>query len=114
MGNLTKAQQADRDEARAKLREIFPVGSTAHTILRHVSRSGMLRSISVIDPATCNDVTWLVSRALGWSRNKRTDGINVPGCGMDMGFHLIHSLSYAIHGYDRTEVERPGYTISHQ
>lgn len=109
MPKMTKVQQAERDKAITKLREMFPAGSTAKTILRHVSRSGMMRHISVISP-DCEDVTWLVARAMGWKMDPRTGGIKVSGCGMDMGFHLINSLSGIVHGWDN----RGGYAISHR
>jgi hypothetical protein len=75
------------------LRELFPAGTVARTILRHVSRSGMLRVISVIAPGF-NDVTWRVAKVLGWSTDARhSDGLRVGGCGMDMGFHTVYNLS---------------------
>ena len=45
---MTKAQQAERDEAREKLRKWLKPGDTVYTVLRHVSRSGMMRTIQVI------------------------------------------------------------------
>lgn len=99
---------AERQQAQDQLREIFPPGSTAHTILRHVSRSGMSRSISVVDQHS-NDVTWLVVRALG-EKLDRHDGIRVGGCGMDMGFHLVYSLSRTLYpdGFECTCSDRFG------
>lgn len=109
MSKLTKVQQAERDEAITKLRDIFPTGSTAKLILRHVSRSGMMRHISVVSP-DCDDVTWLVARATGWPMDRKTGGIKVSGCGMDMGFHLVNSMSGCIHGWDN----QGGYAVSHR
>lgn len=98
MANPTKAQLAERDEARAKLRELVKPGDTVHTILRHVSRSGMQRSISVILAGGDGpyDATWLVARALRMPIDPNHYGVKVGGCGMDMGFHLVYSLSYAL------------------
>lgn len=104
----TKAQkQAERDEAVAKLREILKPGDTVHTILRHVSKSGMSRSISAVvarpsdyDRAPGDrwepvDISWLVARATG---NKLDDrgGVKVSGGGMDMGFALVYDLSHTL------------------
>lgn len=113
MSKLTKAQIAERDEARAKLREMFPAGSTAHTILRHVSKSGMMRHISVVTSTPddgIQDVTWLVAKAMGDKMDPKTGGIKVPGCGMDMGFHLIYNLSGVLYGW----YNRGGYAINHR
>jgi len=89
----------EQKEAIERLREILNVGDTVYTILRHVSRSGMLRAISVITVKNNDiiDLTYLVSKALGWKRNKRHEGINVNGCGMDMGFHLVYTLSSVLY-----------------
>lgn len=44
----TKAQESDRTEAREKLLAILRPGMTVNCILRHVSRSGMQREISLV------------------------------------------------------------------
>ena len=91
---LTKRQVAERDEAIGELREIFKPGERVTTLLRHVSRSGMQRSISVLHGDT--DVSYLVATALG-DRVDKWGGVVVPGCGMDMGFHLVYALSRTIY-----------------
>lgn len=95
---MTKKSEAEAAKVAAieTLREAFPPGSTAKTILRHVSQSGMSRSISVID-GDCEDVTWYVARALGTSTDHRWGGIKRAGCGMDMGFDLIYNLSSVLY-----------------
>lgn len=91
----TKKELAEREEAREKLREIVKPGDVLKTILRHTSKSGMSRSISpVID---CEDVSYLVARAIGEKVDQNHGGIKVGGCGMDMGFALVNSLSYALY-----------------
>lgn len=40
MGRETKAEKAEREEYRQKLRGTLPPGSTVYTVLRHCSRSG--------------------------------------------------------------------------
>lgn len=96
MTTTTTEREQQRDNAIAYLREIFPVGSTAHTILRHISSSGMTRWISVIGPDN-NDVSWAVARAMGDKLAARYGGIKVGGCGMDMGFHLVYSMSRTLY-----------------
>jgi hypothetical protein len=101
---MTKVQKAEQQDACAKLREWIKPGDTVYTILDHVSRSGMSREIRVLIPYTRDDGTidflhpnYLVSQALGWRQSSRgggrRDGIVIGGCGMDMGFHLVFTLS---------------------
>lgn len=92
--------EAAKAEAIEELRAMFPPGSTAKTVLRHVSQSGMSRSISVISP-DCEDITYLVLRALDGKFDDRWGGMKRSGCGMDMGFDLIYSLSRVLYN--------PGY-----
>lgn len=87
-------KEAERQEAIEKLRGILKPGDMVYTILRHVSRSGMSRDISVLSSAE-QDITWLVGRVLDY-RRADNGGLRVGGCGMDMGFHIVHNLSYAL------------------
>jgi len=91
---MSKRTDAERAEAIATLRKHLKVGDTVHTVLRHVSRSGMMRHISVVitTPEGPWDVTWHVARILGY-RQADDGGLKVGGCGMDMGFHVVYGLS---------------------
>lgn len=103
-----KVSKADHGAAVAKLRELLPPGSTVYSILRHVSRSGMQRRISfycIADRGFSADprpepvfLDGYVATALGMSCHPSKDGLTVNGCGMDMGFHVVYSLSYALFG----------------
>jgi hypothetical protein len=99
---VTKKAEAakEREDAKTHLRELFPPGSFVSTVTRHVSRSGMQRTISVLatKDGEIRDVSWAVARALDWRFDRDRGGVKVNGCGMDMGFHLVHSLSYSIYG----------------
>jgi len=116
MAKLTKKQQAERDEARATLRALFdgqekPV---VHTVLRHVSSSGMSRDISLftIDGNDLRNITYLAALAFGDKPKDRRGQwvIRVGGCGMDMGFHLVSGLSWVLYqGRDRAD-----YVLSHE
>lgn len=91
---MTKAQKAEQEEARERLRKMLRPGQTVYTVLRHVSRSGMMREIS-LHAAEGSEVLWLTglaARAMG-ERVGKLEGIRASGCGMDMGFHLVYSLS---------------------
>lgn len=96
---MTKAQQSEQQEARETLRKLLPPGSRVGTILRHVSRSGMSRSISVVvqDEDGIRDVSYLVARALGDKLDRDRGGVRVGGCGMDMGFSLVYNLSATLY-----------------
>ena len=97
MARLTKTQQAERDAAIEQLRAIFPPNTTVPVVLRHVSRSGMMRAISVLTPDAV-DVSWLVARATGFKFNDRYDGLTVGECGLDMGFHVVYTLARTLYG----------------
>lgn len=88
---LTKAegQRLQREHARAQLRKILKPGDTVNCILRHCSRSGMMRHISLLKGD--EEITYYV--ALAMDEKRADDGsIKVSGCGMDMGFHLVYNL----------------------
>lgn len=84
-----------------QLREDFPRGSTVHTVIRHVTSSGMGRTISVlfaVPNGEIYDMSYAAARALGWSMDHRRGGVKVQGAGMDMAFHLVYSLAQALYG----------------
>lgn len=100
---------AEQAEAIEKCRELFPKGSTVHTIVRSVAKSGMSRKISVHKlapdfeegkPVGVNAwaVSGWVAKALGRRLDRDTFAIVVQGCGMDMTFELVYSLAQALYG----------------
>jgi hypothetical protein len=95
---MSKSQE--REEAINRLKELLKPGDTVYTVLRHVSRSGMSRAIDVYKITSGKDgrpeKSWLsynVAKALEWGFNKNYEAVSVGGCGMDMGFHLVYTLS---------------------
>ena len=96
---MSKVTAEERENARARLQEMVKPGDTVYTVLRHVSRSGMSRSISVIihTPEGPSDMSWAVAKLLGWSFDRRNDGVKVGGCGMDMGFYLVNRLAETLY-----------------
>jgi len=84
-----------REEALRELREILKPGDTVYTILRHVTKSGMTRYIDVFvfRDNKPRYLTYWAKEVLGWGGSKNHEGVKVGGCGMDMGFHLVYSLS---------------------
>ena len=99
---MTKAQRAERDDARTALRALLPPGCTVYTILRHVARSGMFRTIEVLrfhegPPRQPHSLTWLAAIATGFPYNRRHEALGISGCGMDMGFHVVSNLSRVLY-----------------
>jgi hypothetical protein len=102
---MTKYTKAEKAEAFANLRKWLKPGDTVHTILDHVSRSGMSRNIRVVllRDGEAMHPNHAVSVLLDYPRAKHGDGMAVGGCGMDMGFHIVHSLGYALFGKEASE-----------
>jgi hypothetical protein len=125
---ISKAAQAQRDEEKREaikqLRKLIKPGQRVYTSLSKVSSSGMSRHISVLIPTKGRDnqpsiqnISYLVARATGL---KFADGaLQVGGAGMDMGFHVVYTLSRAMfpkgyhctgsNGYDESPSEANGW-----
>lgn len=108
-------------EAQAEIRRLLKPGDTVFTILRHVSRSGMSRRISLLT-GDLQQLDRLIDRA-GWGRvSKNHEGLVAGGCGMDMGFALVYNLGRAVwpdgtpepHGSRNGAPDRDGgYALKH-
>src|SRR3990167_10460617 len=97
---MSKASDRERESAKDDLRKLLKPGDTVYTVLRHVSRSGMRRGIDCYRMNDGGDPSWLsymISKAVGIPFNKKRDCLNVGGCGMDMGFHVVYELSHALY-----------------
>ena len=126
---MAKVTKSEYTEQLQRLREWLPPGSTLYTICESVSRSGMQRTIRVLIPTVdqrpCDCHTWpegsphyigapridhlhpnyAVSVITGYSLDKRNgyNGVRIGGCGMDMGFSLVYSVSSALYGGKRCD-----------
>jgi len=93
-----------------KMIDTLNPGDTVYTVLRHVSKSGMIRDISlyIIRDNEPLNITWHVADRL--KMNVKNNGIRIKGCGMDMGFHLVYGLGSALwpDGTDRPHGIRNG------
>lgn len=89
-----KPTVSEKNEALEFLRKNIKPGDRVYTILRHVSRSGMMREISPIIYVDGQpiDISWYVERLGLYSRKYTNDGLTVHGCGMDMGFDVVYNL----------------------
>jgi hypothetical protein len=103
-------QQLDRDYAKENLlTHYLKEGDKVYTILRKVSGSGMTRHYSLVvvdNNFQINDITYYAAHALGWPliESNGHRAIKVQGCGMDMSFHLVSSLSAVLfHGQERAD-----------
>lgn len=92
----TKAQQ--REDSILYLHGMLTPGQDVYTSVKHVSRSGMSRVISVhaLHEGEILDVSWHVARAIGASFDRDRWGVKMGGVGTDMCFAVVYSLGRAI------------------
>lgn len=111
-----EGQRKLKEYARARLLEMLRHGDTVYTVLRHVSSSGMSRRI---DLYTMKDnrpqyLSGYASNLIGWKLSNN-GGIVVSGCGMDMGFHLVYTLSAILFRDNPIEGRNhSGYELRHE
>tara|TARA_R100000734_G_C3295603_1_gene86828 strand:- start:377 stop:685 length:309 start_codon:yes stop_codon:yes gene_type:complete len=99
----------DKVKMQEILEDMYPKGSTAYTLVTKVAPSGMSRHILVAGSRKTGKVqnmSWYISKFLDWKYKDNTRSVFVEGCGMDMGFHLVYTLSSKLYG--------DGYAIEHQ
>lgn len=89
-----RTMKAEKKDAIEYLKKNLKKGDTLFTIVTKVAPSGMSRRIKVLDIKNGNPSYWsyYVSKALGY-KLKDDGSLLVQGCGMDMGFHVVYSLS---------------------
>ena len=115
---LSKAAGIEKRKAwaRARLLELLKHGDTVYTILRHVSGSGMSRRIDVytIKDGKPQYLSGYAAGLIGWKLHDK-GGIVVGGCGMDMGFHLVYTLSAVLFKDNPVEGRtHSGYELRHE
>lgn len=94
-----KATKAEQVAAAEALRELLPPGATIHTTVKHVSRSGMQRSISCY-VIRDNEPRWidsLICKAAGFTFDTKREAVKIGGCGMDMGFAIVYDVSATLY-----------------
>ena len=94
---MTK-KQLEINESIETLKTYLKKDMTIHSIIRSVSSSGMTRNISfkVIDDIAKDhivDLSYPIAKVLEYPFNDKYHAIKVSGCGMDMAFHVVHTLS---------------------
>lgn len=108
-----KATKPTQDEIDRLKAWIEANNYTVYTVLRHVSKSGMMREISVVIPVIHGGtmqtpyksiqfvhpsytVAGLLNRA--YSEKNGHNAVVCNGAGMDMGFDLVYNLSSVLYG----------------
>ena len=92
--NKMTKKETEKKEAIEYIKKHIKKGDTLYTKIVKVSPSGMSRQITVLDIKDNTPSYWsyYVSKILGYTL-KDNGAIFVKGCGMDMGFHVVYSLS---------------------
>ena len=92
-----RTMKAEKKDAIDNIKKNQKKGDTLKTIVIKVAPSGMSRRIKVLDIKDGNPSYWsyYVAKALGY-KLKDDGSILVQGCGMDMGFHVVYSLSQTL------------------
>ena len=90
------------EQIKNNLIKLLENNNQVYCIIRHVSESGMSREISlhvIDDEKRLCDISYSASQIIGWNQGK-SGGIKVSGCGMDMAFHTVYTLSSILYdGY---------------
>jgi hypothetical protein len=108
--------ELERGESIERLKDLFAGDDkpVIHTITRHVSASGMTRDISLmyVKEGAIHNITYSAALALEWPLSEKSGNraVRVSGCGMDMGFHLVYTLSRVL--YRDTVEGDAGYALS--
>lgn len=104
-GNFPRPSEFEQANAIVMLKDWIKPGDTLHTQIKTVSRSGMSRVIQVIkidcgesSEPSLSYLGYNIALALDWKYDRDREGIKVGGCGMDMGFHVVNTLGYALYG----------------
>tara|TARA_Y100000114_G_scaffold143883_1_gene151874 strand:+ start:350 stop:721 length:372 start_codon:yes stop_codon:yes gene_type:complete len=100
-----KYPKKEKQEALESLKEWIKKGDTLHTTVKHVSRNGMMRYITTRHlkksdhqdrEVNVSNYDYHIARVLDLPLAPNYQGVKIGGCGMDMGFHLVYSLSRAL------------------
>lgn len=105
----------DITATKQNLKELLKAGEyRIYIIQRSVSASGMTRKLdlyTIIDNRP-HYITTYAASVLGWGLDKNYRLI-VRGCGMDMHFHTVYSLSCALYN-DEGYTKEGAYKLQHE
>ena len=95
-----KATKEEMGRALELLQGWLTPGATVYTILRHVSRTGNTREVSVVIQTPAGNMVHpnkAVATLTGMHLNKRFDAIVTQSGGMDVGFEIVYNLGRAMY-----------------
>lgn len=99
-----KYTNEQRAEAIETLNLLVPEGSTVFCVLRHTSRSGMYRAISLYTFSTVTgepeplSLSYNAAVALRMKYDEKHGGVGVKGFGQDHGHAIVYELSMLLYG----------------
>jgi len=114
MATLTKQEKInEREHSRERLAAMLNPGDTVYTMVRSVSSSGMSRTMSLylVKDNRLMNITYYAAHALEWPLVEKNGSrvLRVGGCGMDMGFHTVYTLSRVL--FAATMPSDAGYAL---
>lgn len=93
---MSYTKKAIQESKNSLTQNYLKPGDTVYLVLSRVSRSGMSRVIKCLTHDHLN-ISFDVARASDSPFVAGMQGgVRVSGCGMDMGLHLVDTLSYAL------------------
>jgi hypothetical protein len=92
---------------------LIDAGQTIYTKVEAVSVSGMSRRISlfIVNDGRIVNITGDVGTVTNYRKSDK-GGLIVNGAGMDMGFHLVYSLSCTM--FNDKFISDGGYVLKHE
>ena len=93
---LTKAQKIEQQETSITfLKENIKADNIIYTSLQSVSSTGMSRrlKIYIVKDNQIIDITYDTANALEYRYNFEKGSLIIGGCGMDMGYYVVCSLT---------------------
>ena len=98
------------DESIQNFLKIFRHKQISATVTR-VSKSGMTRWLQflAVDEGGIRDITYYVAKLTNHTyKNEHGWGLKVGGCGMDMIYHILTCLNYAVAALDDVKLSGMG------
>lgn len=114
---ITKAEyeKAHRAYLIKEARNLCKPGTKVYGVVRNVSRSGMTRAISlfVAHKGEIRSLDYYMRELMGYHFDRNSGGVTVSGCGMDMVFHCVYSLSRTLYPKGHKTHKDGGYVLNY-
>jgi len=96
---MSKLTEERREELVKILRPFFRKNSTAYCSLKRCSNSGSYRHIQILATKKNRiyNLSCYVAELCGLSWKDDTSSVGVSGGNMDMGFHIVNTMSYYLY-----------------